>query len=264
MPIADIWERGNSYEQYIGRWSRKIAPLFLSWIHCRAKLSWLDVGCGTGVVSAEIRDHCSPAFVIGLEPSVGFLYIARENLGGHAALFSGSGEAIPFASSSFDAVVSGLVLNFMPSPRTALEEMVRVARYNGAIGAYVWDYAGKMELLRLFWDAAQEQDPAARQLDEGNRFPICQPDALWQLFSTAGLEQIEVTAIDIRTEFENFEEYWQPFLGGQGPAPSYVMSLDVDARARLKERLRMRIPVESDGHISIIARAWAVRGTVDK
>jgi SAM-dependent methyltransferase len=264
IPISDTWERGNRYEQYIGRWSRKIAPVFLSLMRCPAELSWLDVGCGTGAVCAAILNQCSPASVIGLEPSSGFLNVAREYLGGRVALFGGSGVAIPFASSCVDIVVSGLVINFFIEPRIALEEMIRVTRNNGAIGAYVWDYAGKMEPLRLFWDAAKEQDLAAKQLDEGNRFPICHPDALSQLFSITGLKQIEVTSIDIQTEFANFEEYWQPFLGGQGPAPAYVISLDVHARARLKERLRMRIPIESDGKLSMVARAWAIRAIVNK
>ena len=148
--IPDRWARGNNYEQYIGRWSRKIAPLFLAWMNCPAQLRWLDVGCGTGVVSAAILDHCSPTYVIGLEQSTGFLKVARENLGDQVALIGGSGTAIPCAASCVDAAVSGLVLNFMNEPRVAVEEMLRVTRHDGVIGAYVWDYAGKMEMLRFF------------------------------------------------------------------------------------------------------------------
>ncbi len=263
-PIPDRWERGNNYEQYIGRWSRKIAPLFLAWMNCPAQLSWLDVGCGTGAVSTAILNHCSPALVIGLEPSPGFLKVARDNLRGRAILTGGSGTAIPCAASCVDAAVSGLVLNFINEPGLAIEEMIRVTRKDGQIGIYVWDYAGKMEMLRLFWEVVQEQDPAARQLDEGTRFPLCQPEALMGVFTAAGLKRIEVSALDIRTDFASFDEYWQPFLGGQGPAPTYVMALDVSARARLKERLRMRVLSGADGRLSMVARAWAIRGVVSK
>jgi hypothetical protein len=132
----------------------------------------------------------------------------------------------------------------------------------GAIAAYVWDYAGKMELMRHFWDAAVELDAKAATLDEGLRFPLCRPQALEQLFAGAGLEAIEVRAIDIPTPFADFDDYWGPFLGGQGPAPAYAMSLDEDARERLRERIRERIPAGADGSIALSARAWAVRGAV--
>jgi hypothetical protein len=116
--------------------------------------------------------------------------------------------------------------------------------------------------MRSFWDAAVELDPDAAKLDEGVRFPQCRPDALADLFAGAGLKNVEVTAIDVPTRFTNFDDYWQPFLGGQGPAPSYAMSLDEPARARLRDRIRERMPAEADGSISLIARAWASRGRV--
>jgi SAM-dependent methyltransferase len=161
--------------------------------------------------------------------------------------------------SSVDVVVSGLVLNFVPDQLAALVEMARVAGSGGTIGAYVWDYGGKMELMRYFWDAAVELDPDAAKLDEGTRFPLCRPEALIELFASAGLNGIEVTAIDIPTPFAGFEDYWQPFLGGQGPAPAYAMSLPEAVRARLRDRIRARIPPQADGSISLTARAWAIR-----
>ena len=156
-------------------------------------------------------------------------------------------------------VVSGLVLNFVPDQRAALAEMARVTGKGGTIAAYVWDYAGKMELMRFFWDAAVELDPGAAKMDEGIRFPLCRPEALEKLFAGAGLKGVEVTPIDIPTPFANFDDYWQPFLGGQGPAPAYAMSLDETARARLRDRIRERLPIQADGSISLTARAWAVR-----
>jgi len=260
--VSDTWERGSPYEQYVGRWSRRVAPAFLAWLGIPAGRKWLDVGCGTGALCAAIADHCSPSSVAGVEPSEGFLKTANENLAGRAALHQGSATAIPLGDGSVDVVVSGLVLNFIPDPLAALAEMARVTGKGGTIAAYVWDYAGKMELMRFFWDAAVALDPDARNLDEGIRFPLCRPEALEKIFAGAGLEGIEVKPIDVPTEFANFDDYWQPFLGGQGPAPAYAMSLDEAARARLRDRLRERLPTAANGIIALTARAWATRATV--
>ena len=176
--MSDTWERGDPYEQYVGRWSRRVAPPFLSWLGIPAGRKWLDVGCGTGALSAAIVDHCSPSSVTGVEPSEGFLKTARGHLAGRAVLHQGSATAIPLDDASVDVVVSGLVLNFVPDHRAALAEMARVTDNGGIIGAYVWDYAGKMELMRLFWDAVVELNPDAASMDEGTRFPLCRPEAL--------------------------------------------------------------------------------------
>lgn len=260
--VSETWERGNPYEQYVGRWSRQVAPLFVSWLNVPAGRRWLDVGCGTGALCAAIVDRCSPSSVAGVEPSEGFLKTAEENLAGRAALHQGSATALPFADASVDAVVSGLVLNFVPDQPAALLEMARVTRKGGTIAAYVWDYAGKMELMRFFWDAAVELDSDAAKLDEGIRFPLCRPEALEKLFASTRLEEIEVKAIDIPTSFADFDDYWQPFLGGQGPGPAYAMSLDEISRVRLREHIRARIPTEANGSITLTARAWAARARV--
>jgi len=194
-----------------------------------------------------------------VEPSDGFLGSAQQNLAGRAVLRKGAADSLPLEDGAVDVVVSGLVLNFVPDPRRALIEMRRVARDGGSIAAYVWDYAGKMQLMRHFWDAAVELDASAAKLDEGKRFPLCRPDALLQAFASAGLDQAEVTPIDIPTRFESFDDYWQPFLGGQGPAPAYAMALDESQRARLRDRLRDRLPRNADGSIPLVARAWAVK-----
>ena len=177
-------------------------------------------------------------------------------------LHQGSATAIPLGDASVDVVVSGLMLNFVPDPRAAVLEMVRVTGKEGTIAAYVWDYAGRMEAIRFFWDAASELDSDAAKLDEGVRFPLCRPEPLEALFASAGLEQVELHAIDIATPFANFDDYWDPFLGGQGPAPAYAMSLGEAARQRLRDRLRQRIRPSADGVISLTARAWAIRGTI--
>ena len=261
-PVTDTWERGNPYERYVGRWSRRVAPSFLAWLAIPPGRRWLDVGCGTGALCAAIVDSCSPSSVTGVEPSEGFLKTAKANLGDRAVFRQGNATAIPLDDASVDVVVSGLVLNFVPDPLAALTEMSRVTGRGGTIAAYVWDYAGKMELMRFFWDAAVALDAAAARLDEGPRFPLCDPAALEGLFLEAGLEGVAVTSIDIATPFADFDDYWQPFLGGQGPAPAYAMSLEEAARNRLRDRLRERLPIQADGSIPLSARAWAVRAAV--
>ena len=262
--MSDNWDNGIAYEQYVGRWSRRVAPVFLSWLGIPIGRRWLDVGCGTGALCEAIADHCSPSSVAGVEPSEGFLKMARENLAGRAEFHQGSATAIPLVDEAVDVVVSGLVLNFVSDQRAALAEMTRVARSGGTIGAYVWDYAGKMELMRFFWNAAVDLNPDSASMDEGIRFPLCRPEALVAYFASAGLTGPEVMAIDIPTPFASFEDYWRPFLGGVGAAGAYAMSLNETTRECLRDRIRARLPVQADGSISLIARAWAVRATVTK
>jgi hypothetical protein len=140
--------------------------------------------------------------------------------------------------------------------------MKRTTRAGGTVAAYVWDYAGEMQMMRHFWNAAVALDPAAVELDEGRRFPICHPEPLGDLFRGAGLREVEARAIDVPTVFRDFEDYWSPFLGGQAPAPGYCMSLPEERRSALREFIRTSLPTLADGSIHLIARAWAVRGIV--
>lgn len=260
--VADTWESGDPYELYVGRWSRRVAPLFLEWLRVPAGRRWLDVGCGTGALSAAIVDRCSPSSVTAVEPSAGFREQAGRQLAGRVQVHSGTAAEIPLPDGCIDATVSGLVLNFVADECAALTEMARVSVRGGTIGAYVWDYAGKMQMMRVFWDSAVELDAAAAVLDEGARFPSCTPPGLTDLFTRAGLQGVQVTAIDIAMHFASFDEFWRPFLGGQGPAPAYAMALDDAARTRLRDRIRDRLPRRADGSLSLAARAWAVRATV--
>lgn len=262
--LADRWDQGDPYENYVGRWSRKIAPLFLSWLKIPAGQRWLDIGSGTGALCEAIVEQCSPSSLIGVEPSSKYLEAAIQNLGGSAAFHLGSATSLPLTDGSIDAVVSGLVLNFIPDPVAALSEMMRVAVVDATIAAYVWDYAQKMEIIRFFWDSAVELDPEAAKLDEGLRFPLCHPKALLELFLSVGLHKVEVESLEIPAQFANFNDFWNPFLGGQGPAPSYLLSLTEESRNQLRDRLKEHLPINEDGSILITARAWAVRGLVSK
>jgi SAM-dependent methyltransferase len=221
----------------------------------------LDVGCGTGALSATILALARPATVTGIDASEGYAAYAHEQIrDGRAQFRQGDAEALPFRDEGFDATVSGLVVNFMPEPSLGLAEMARVTRPGGTVAVYVWDYSDGMQLIRHFWDAATALDPAAVELDESRRFPICHPEALERLFTDAGVEDVAVRAVDVPTVFRDFDDYWSPFLGGQGPAPGYAMSLSEERRAALRERMRADLPISGDGSIQLSARAWAVRG----
>lgn len=259
----DMWDRGASYEPYVGRWSRLVARQFVPWLDVLSGAKWLDVGCGTGNLSQTILDIAHPRTVLGIDLSEGYIEFARKQIKDPRVAFHlGDAQALRVESTAYDAAVSGLVLNFVPQPSQALREMIRAVRVGGTIAAYVWDYAGQMQLMRYFWDAAIELDRTkAFILDEGQRFPLCQPEPLRQLFQTAPhLGNAEVRPIDVTTHFHNFDDYWSPFLGGQGPAPGYAMSLSEEKRVGLREHIRLTLPISPDGSIHLIARAWAVRG----
>lgn len=257
----ETWAAGKLYEPYVGRWSRLVAKDFLAWLEMPPNLDWLDVGCGTGALTEVILQHAKPRSVKGMDPSTGFIEHAKAHISDPRATFEvADAQSLPLESARFGAAVAGLVLNFVPKPSLAIREMVRAVRPSGVVAAYVWDYAGRMELMRYFWDAAVELDRAAFELDEGRRFPLCRPTPLTELFTQAGLRDVEVVPIDVPTRFRDFDDYWTPFLGGQAPAPGYAMSLTEERRGALRERIRAKLPIARDGSIDLIARAWAVRG----
>jgi len=204
----------------------------------------------------------SLSVVTGIDRSDDYIRFARQSIVDKRASFVvGDAQNLCVASAAYDAVVSGLVLNFVPEPLRMITEMARAARQNGIIGLYVWDYADKMELMRYFWNAAAALDPAAHLLDEGARFTICKLDVLAALFHDAGLKNVRTHVIDIPTDFRNFDDYWLPFLGGQGSAASYIMGLNDTQRATLRERIRSTLPIEPNGSIHLIARALSVCGS---
>lgn len=264
MTVAqDRWAGAAAYEAFMGRWSRQLAPAFLEWLGERPGRRWVDVGCGTGALSAAILARYEPAAIVGVDPSEEFVAVARSTVEGRRVRFEhGSAGSIPVADGWADVVVAGLVLNFVSDVGAALDEMRRVAAPGAVIGACVWDYGGEMQLIRRLFDAAIALDPEAEHHDEGPRFPICAPGGLRAGLETAGIRVVADDAIEIPTVFRDFDDYWTPFLGGVGPAPAYVVSLDEDARVRLRERLRATLPTEPDGSIHLKARAWAARGEI--
>lgn len=260
----DAWQAGDSYDAYMGRWSREIAPRFLDWLHLPVGLRWLEVGCGTGALSGAIVTHCNPGALLAIDASEGFLARARANLPDRRARFElGDAEALTVETGSRDAVVSALVLNFVPRREKMLAEMKRAARAGGTVGFYVWDYpGGGLQFVRAFWNAVTALDPGASDLTEGRRFPYCTPDGLTELARNAGLTSVDCAPIEVPTIFRDFEDYWRPFTLGTGPAPGYCASLDPAAREHLKEKLRSTLPRGGDGSIPLTARAWAIKAII--
>jgi SAM-dependent methyltransferase len=212
-------------------------------------------------LTSAILDTCEPASVRGIDSSAGFVAQARQRItAGHARFETGDATHLPWETHVGDVSVSGLVLNFVQDPEAMAREMARVTKPGGRVAAYVWDYAGGMQMMRYFWDAAIAVSPDDARLDQAERFPLCQPQPLQALFEGARLKSVAVHAIEIPTVFQDFEDYWTPFLGKTGAAPAYLASVGDDVRQAIRLRLESRLASRQDGPIELTARAWAVQG----
>ncbi|HWA76905.1 MAG TPA: class I SAM-dependent methyltransferase [Polyangiaceae bacterium] len=257
---GDRWAVGNAYDRYMGRWSRLMAREFLGWLQQERGAHWLELGCGTGALTSGICERCEPATIVACDQSASFIEHARASVvDARASFVVADATALPARNEGFDVVVSGLVLNFIPDPVRALTLMRERVRAGGTVAAYVWDYLGGLEFLQHFWDEAKALDSNAAPLDEARRFSGWQLFELRSHFAAANLGNVESTVLRVETTFANFEDYWQPFLGGAGPAPSYVATLTRQQRDALAERLRARLPFAPDGSLRLGARAFALR-----
>src|SRR4029077_13946627 len=248
-----MFSQGDGYERFMGRWSRRLAPLFVTFAGVTAGDRVLDVGSGTGALSAAAA-AIESVQVTGIEPAAAYVRYAQERLDGHFEV--GDAMALPFADDSFDRTLAVLVVHFVPDPAAALQQMIRVTRPGGVVAATVWDYGEGIQMLRTFWDAAVALDPAAAPRDE-RHMPLCTRGTLTAQWRTHGLLNVDEQPLTIDMAFASFDDYWQPFLGGQGPAGVYVSSLAESARHTLESRLRARLD-----DLTLRARAWAVRGGV--
>ncbi|MDI3329138.1 MAG: methyltransferase domain-containing protein [Micrococcus sp.] len=260
--MLDQWAAPAAYENYMGRWSHRLAPRFLQWLQAPPGGHWLDVGCGTGALSAAICAGTDPASVLGCDPSEAFVEYARAHVADPRARFVvAEAPDLPPREGGYDRVTSLLALNFMPDPQEALRQMATLMSGPDAqVSACVWDYGEQTQMLDRFWRTAAAVDPRARELSESRRFTMCRPAALERLFRDAGLHRVRCEPLWLRTVFAGFEDYWQPMLAGTGPAPAYVASLDDDHRDELARRLQQAFPGGTHGRITLMARAWAVRG----
>lgn len=261
--LQETWAEGDAYDYYMGRWSRRVAEAFVEWLKAAPYLAWVDVGCGTGPLTHAVLAQADPRVVTAVDRYESYLEAARARTDDLRAIFEvGEAEALPLEDDSVHLAVSGLILNVVDDPAKALAEMIRVTKPGGVVAGYLWDHAGHMQYLRTFWNAARELDPGAEAWDKGTRSAICRPEPLRQAFVEAGLEQVIVRNFDVITSFTSFDDYWAPFLGGQGTAPSYCVGLQEEAREALRQKLEASLPADPDGEIALVGRAWAAWGKV--
>ncbi|HEY1290322.1 MAG TPA: class I SAM-dependent methyltransferase [Burkholderiales bacterium] len=256
-----MFSMASGYEQYMGRWSRLLAPDFVTFSGVRDGERILDVGTGTGALATALEEATRTSEIAGVDPSAGFIEHAKKNaVSGRVRFEVGDAQALPYGDASFDHAMALLVINFVPDHAKALREMRRVTRPSGVVSACVWDYGAGMESLRIFWDEAVALDPAAAPRHERN-MKLAREGELGALWKGSGLANVRETALVIEQAFSSFDDYWAPFLNGTGPGGAYVASLPEERRRRLEARLRGRLlGSRPDGRFALQARAWCVRG----
>jgi SAM-dependent methyltransferase len=246
----------EAYDAYMGRYADRLAPLLIAFAGVHSGERVLDVGCGPGSLSEALSAHVGADHVAAIEPSEQFAAATRERLP-VADVQVGAAESLPWADDTFDAALAQLVVNFMSDPDAGVGEMRRVVRPGGTVAACTWDYSGGMTMLRTFWDAALALDPAAP--DEAQTMRLHDQGELEELWLRAGLEAVEVDALVVESSYRHFDDYWEPFTGGVGPAGAYCSSLDPDRRGLLREECRRRLG-DPAGAFTLGAVAWAVKG----
>lgn len=259
----EIFAESDAYERFMGRWSRQLAPLLVTFASVGERDSVLDIGSGTGALAFAIAETMPSARVTGVDPSSAYVRYAQARTSGDRVRFQvGDAQELQLPDATFDKTLSLLVMNFIPDPAKALGQMIRVTRPGGIVAAAVWDYGEGMEMLRVFWDEAVALDPSIDARDE-RHMPLCRRGELAALWNAQGLQHVEEQPIAVDLSFASFDDYWSPFLGGQGPAGAYAASLSDTARAALESRIRKRLLGDGrDGPFTLQGRAWAVRGVV--
>jgi SAM-dependent methyltransferase len=262
MPGAESFRTSaQAYDRFVGRYAPQLASALIDFVGIEAGMRALDVGCGTGALTAALAERLGAENVQGADPSEPFVNVSRARLPGVEVVLA-SAESLPFAAETFEVTLSQLVVNFMHDAEAGLREMVRVTRIGGVLGACVWDYQGEMRLLRAFWDAAREVEPKrAAAADEGVVMRWCGEGELEELWSSAGLRHVRFRPLVVRASYTGFNDLWAPLPTGVGPAGAFCKSLDETRQAALREALRRQLGV-GDRPFELTARAWAVAGTV--
>jgi SAM-dependent methyltransferase len=245
----------DAYDRFMGRYSVPLAPRLADFAAVAAGQQVLDVGCGPGALTAELVTRLGPAAVSAVDPSESFVAAARERHPG-VSVQRAAAEELPFGDQAFDAALAQLVVHFMADPVVGLREMARVTRKHGVVTACVWDHAGGQGPLSLFWEAARELDPG---VEDESQLAGAREGHLAQLFEAAGLHEIEESALSVSVEHPSFEDWWEPFMLGVGPAGGYAAGLDAKRQDQLRELCRDKLPAAP---FVLTARAWAARGLV--
>lgn len=260
--MSEMFASANAYEGMMGRWSMRLAPLFVDFAGVRSGDRILDLGCGTGSLVQTLADRAARSEIVGIDPALPFIEFCRTKFVDPRITFDhGNALDLPYPTGSFDQTLSLLVLTFIPQPEKAASEMRRVTRPGGTVAACNWDPTG-LEMNEILWEEALRLAPAGETRVERPRNQY-RKGQLAELWHATGLEHVEEIAIEIRTDFSSFDDYWSPFTKGVGPQGVYVDSLSAARREALRERLRRRLLGDgSDRPFSLYARAFAVRGTV--
>lgn len=258
-----MFAKNREYEHFMGRWSRLLSPQHLQFAGVRDGARVLDVGAGTGALASFVVSTLPASEVTGIDPSPSFVEYARQQASSKRLHFEvGDAQALRFPDGAFDATLAQLVMNFIPDHEKAAREMRRVTRPGGVVSACVWGYDEGMEMLPFFWDEVVSEDPSLVARTE-RTMKLTRKGQLAEVWRSVGLLDVQEAAVEVPLSFSSFEDYWQPFLDGVGPAGAYVVSLDQVGRTRIETRLRKKLLGErSDGPILLKARAWCVRGEV--
>lgn len=243
----------SDYDRFMGRYSVPLSRVFADLAGVTAGQRVLDVGCGPGALTGELIDRLGAESVAAVDPSESFVAALRERYPA-VRVHRGGAEDLPFDEGSFDAALAQLVVHFMSDPTAGLVEMARVVKPDGVVAACVWDHADGGGPLRVFWDAVHQLDPSA---EDESGLAGARQGALEDLFKAAGLQDVQEDAISVDVEHPTFEEWWEPFLLGVGPAGSYVTRLDDEGRIRLRNLCQEMLPAAP---FTVSARAWVARG----
>ena len=262
---AKMFAASAGYENFMGRWSRRLAPAYVAFAGVKNGDRVLDVGTGTGALASALEAATTSSEVTGIDPSEGFIGSAKKNAKSARLHFEvGDAQALQFKDASFDQTMALLVMNFVPDPTKALGEMRRVTRPQGVVSACVWDYDAGMQMLRFFWDEVVALDLAMAPKDERN-MKLSREGQLGELWKKAGLVNVKEEPLVIEQPFASFEDYWGAFRKGAGPGGAYVVSLSHERRQQLEARMRKRLLGDrEDGAFVLKAQAWCVRGEVPK
>jgi len=254
------FEDSTAYERFMGRWSRAVAPVFLDWLGARQRATWLDVGCGTGVLAETLLELCAPASVDAVDPAPAQLEAAaRGAAAGRVAFRVADARQLPFPDAAFDVVASALVINFIPERAPALAEMRRVARAGGQVAGYVWDFSEELSPsgpLRRAMRRFGIEVPAIPGTDASRL------EALRALFQGAGLERIETRTIDVCLAYTDFQDFWQAQTPGYAPTTKLIAAMKDSERMRLMHAVQASLPCGPNGSIEYCARANAIKARV--
>ena len=254
---ALTFDDSAAYERFMGRWSRAVAPVFLGWLGARPRATWLDVGCGTGVLAETLLELCAPASVAAVDPAAAQVKAAaRGPAAGRATFQVADARRLPFPDASFDVVASALVINFIPDRAPALAEMRRVARAGGLVAGYVWDFAEELSPSGPLRRAMRRSglDVPGIPGTEASRL-----EALRALFQGAGLERIETRTIDVCLAYTDFQDFWRAQTPGYAPTTKLIAAMKESERTRLMSAVQASLPCGPNGSIEYCARVNAIK-----